>query len=236
MKGDTAIILVTVVAVVVVAIVFAYARVHLAYVQAGDAKAMAEKEARKEREENLRLKEELKAMQMDEQQVAIVKANASEVEDYVPPHLKLDWKVIKFIERIGSVGLCLEREREGERRKDCSLRISILIRHSSRVLFFSPPLFSLSSFALSSPLLPSLSPFLSLPLPSPPLSSPLLPSPLLPSPRISSPPLSSPLLPSHPLSSLSRSSPHAWNRDPSATAFAEQRAAAQWRSRGCDFC
>ena len=56
----------------------------------------------REREDNLRLKEELKASRLDKEQIAVIKENSSEVDDNVPVHFKLDWKVLKFLKRIGS--------------------------------------------------------------------------------------------------------------------------------------
>ena len=73
-----------------------------AYLNAGDAQALAEMENAELREQNLKIKDELKASRLNEKQTAMVKANAAEVDDEVPPHFKLDWKVLKFHDRLGS--------------------------------------------------------------------------------------------------------------------------------------
>ena len=37
-----------------------------------------------------------------QRQLKMVKANSANVEDMVPPHFKLHWKVLKFQQRLGS--------------------------------------------------------------------------------------------------------------------------------------
>ena len=39
---------------------------------------------------------------LNKKQAAMVKANASDIENNVPLHYKLDWRVLKFLERLGS--------------------------------------------------------------------------------------------------------------------------------------
>ena len=116
LEGKTTLILVSVGTLILVVIVFTFARVYVAYLQAGDARALAEASAAREREENLRLKEELKSAQLDKEQLAMVRENAGNVEDNVPSHLKLDWKVLKFLKRLGagSFGDCY-KGKKGER-------------------------------------------------------------------------------------------------------------------------
>ena len=116
LAGQTTTILVSVGVAVLIVVVFTFSRVYLAYIQAGDARALAVAAAAREREENLRLKEELKAAQLDKEQLAMVKANAGDVEENVPPHFKLDWKVLKFLKRLGagSFGDCYQGKK-GER-------------------------------------------------------------------------------------------------------------------------
>ena len=102
LAGDTAIILVSVGVVILVIVVFTVARIYIAYTKAGDAQAEAERKASEAREQNLRLKEELKATMLDDEQVAMVQENAPVIEDKLPIHFKLDWEVLQFLERLGS--------------------------------------------------------------------------------------------------------------------------------------
>ena len=46
--------------------------------------------------------DELKSAYLDNGQLAMIKAGASNIEDKVPPYLKLEWKVLKFSKRIGA--------------------------------------------------------------------------------------------------------------------------------------
>ena len=97
LAGNSTTVLVSIGVVILIVVIFTFARVWIAYLQASDAKVLAEREAAKEKEENLRLKEELKAARLDKEQLAMVKANSSDVEDLVPAHLKLSWRLLKFL-------------------------------------------------------------------------------------------------------------------------------------------
>ena len=115
LAGNTVDVLVSIGVIIIIIIVFTFARVYTAYMEADSAKAKAEAAAAREREENIRLKKELQSSQLDEGQVAMIKENAGDVQDKVPAHLKLDWRVLKFLKRLGggSFGDCFQGEKAG---------------------------------------------------------------------------------------------------------------------------
>lgn len=76
--------------------------VYNAYLAAGDARVIAEKENARLKEANLQIKEQLKITGLDEEQASMVRANAGNIEDKIPKHFQLDWKTLKFIKRLGS--------------------------------------------------------------------------------------------------------------------------------------
>ena len=91
---NTIIIILSIGVTILVVIIFALARLYIAYINAGDARIVAEREAVALREANLKFKEELKAQRLDAQQVEMIKENAPEVETKVPTYFKLDWHTL----------------------------------------------------------------------------------------------------------------------------------------------
>ena len=99
LEGDATIVLVSVGAVIFIVIIFTFARVYTAYLQAGDALVIAEKEAARLKEVNLRIKDQLNATGLNPKQASMIKANAGNIETKISIHFKLDWKFLKFTDR-----------------------------------------------------------------------------------------------------------------------------------------
>ncbi len=64
---------------------------------------------------NAKLQNQLMLTKLNESQVAMVKNNASVIEGKVPAHLKLHWRILKFLDRLGSgsFGDCYKGTKDG---------------------------------------------------------------------------------------------------------------------------
>ena len=115
LEGNTASILASIAVVCITILVFTLARVYMAYIRADDTQALVESENAKLREQNMKIKGELKAHRFTLAQSLMVNANRNEIEDEVSPHLKLNWENIKFEERLGSgaFGDCFKGSKGG---------------------------------------------------------------------------------------------------------------------------
>ena len=123
LEGSSTVVLVSIAVVVVVSLVFYSARSQLMASAAEREREEVEIQRlelletnERIQEENERIKKELKSAQLDNDQLAMVKANAGDIESNVPAHLKLDWKQLKFLKRLGggSFGDCFHGTK-GER-------------------------------------------------------------------------------------------------------------------------
>ena len=65
-------------------------------------KYLAEKKKAEVLEKTAKIQEEMMLNSLDDEQVKIVRAHASDIEGQVHPRFKLDWRLLKFLKRIGS--------------------------------------------------------------------------------------------------------------------------------------
>ena len=99
---DAMIIVVSVGVGILVVVVFIVARIVLALAQANNEKAAAEQRARELREANIEIQDQLMLTQLNSRQVAIVEANAGDLDKQVPSVFKIDWRALMFEGRLGS--------------------------------------------------------------------------------------------------------------------------------------
>ena len=64
---------------------------------------------------NAKLQNQLMLTKLNDNQVAMVKSNASIIDGKVPAHLKLHWRILKFLDRLGSgsFGDCYKGTKDG---------------------------------------------------------------------------------------------------------------------------
>ena len=84
--------------------------------RAGDEAARAKQHALELEENNVRIQEQLMLNQLNEEQIALIKANAMDIEANVPAHFELNYRVLKFEARLGSgsFGDCFKGRKGGQ--------------------------------------------------------------------------------------------------------------------------
>ena len=100
--GNLFVLLISIASLAVSMLVFSQARTHVALLKAKDAQNEAEREANELRESNIRIRKELELGRLNKEQSKMIKENSGELETVLPTAYHLNWRELKFKERIGS--------------------------------------------------------------------------------------------------------------------------------------